>query len=112
MRDDQQRLKDILEAIERIQRRAGTDRKEFDRNELLQVWIVHHLQIIGEAARGVTEATRDSIPEIPWKQIVGMRHILVHHYFGIDLETVWSVVEGDLESLKASLQQVLNGANE
>ena len=64
MRDDQQRLKDILEAIERIQRRAGTDREEFERNELLQVWIVHHLQIIGEAASRVSDELRTRHPEV------------------------------------------------
>ena len=107
MRDDRQRLQDVLEAINRIEQRVGADRATFDADEMLQVWVVHHLQILGEATRGITEATRDAIPGIPWKQIVGMRHILVHHYFGIDLDAVWSVVQNDLQPLKAAVTQAL-----
>jgi hypothetical protein len=63
---------------------------------LIQSWIVRHLQIIGEAARAIPDATRQLTPNVPWMQIIGMRHILVHNYFGVDAEAVWAVVEREL----------------
>ena len=108
MRDPRERLQDILEAIDNIQRYATTGREAFEKDELIQSWCVRHLQIIGEAARALPEGTRKSIPEIPWADIIGMRHVLVHNYFGIDTELVWNVVENQLVSLKASIETFLN----
>ncbi len=78
MRRDRQRLEDILEAIERIEKYASGGRESFDRDELVQTWIVHHLQIIGEAARGLSDEFRSAHPDVPWAQIAAMRNILVH----------------------------------
>ena len=86
MRRDEQRLHDILEAIERIDRFTGQGRSLFDADERTQVWVIHHIQIIGEAARALSEDLCARYPQVPWSQIVGMRHILVHDYFGIDLD--------------------------
>jgi uncharacterized protein with HEPN domain len=66
------------------------------------------LQIIGEAARGIPETTRELAPGIPWTQIVGMRHVLVHDYFGVDTEVVWSVVQRELDSLKREIGALLD----
>jgi uncharacterized protein with HEPN domain len=100
MRDDRERLADILEAVERIEKYAARGRAAFDQDELLQVWIVHHLLIIGEACFAMSGALKAGHPEVPWRQITGMRHILIHQYFGIDKNIVWSVVEKDLRDLK------------
>jgi len=107
MRDDRERLRDILEAVERIEKYAARGRESFERDELIQVWIVHHLQLVGEAARSVSPDFRASHPEIPWPQIVGMRNILVHDYFGIDTEIVWAAVERDLPALKSQVESAL-----
>jgi uncharacterized protein with HEPN domain len=107
VRDVRERLLDMQEAIERIFRYTRAGREEFDGNELVQTWVVHHLEIIGEAARVVPDDLRQSRPEIPWKQIVAMRHILVHQYFGIDKDAVWSVVERDLPALQNQLLAAL-----
>lgn len=107
MRDPLERLKDILEAIQHIKRYTATGRQAFEENELVQSWCVRHLQIIGEAARALPVEFRNSIPEIPWSNIVGMRHILVHNYFGIDTELVWNVVENQLDPLKAAIESYL-----
>ena len=104
MRSDRERLLDILEAIQRIERYAAGGRAAFEADELLQVWIVYHLQVIGEAVRLLSETTRAQQPDVPWAPIVGMRHILVHEYFGIDRNLVWAVVERDLPALKAAVQ--------
>lgn len=66
------------------------------------------MQIIGEAARGVSPQLRDRHSEIPWTQIVGMRNILVHVYFGVDVDVVWDVVERDLQDLKGNAEAILN----
>jgi len=111
VRDDRERLRDIWEAIERIERHVAAGREEFERNELVQVWVIHHLQIIGEAVRGLTQAFREQCPDVPWRQIVGMRHVLVHRYFGVDVEAVWSVVERDLPELRRHLRGILPEAD-
>lgn len=107
MRDDRERLKDILEAIERIHRYASRGRGAFDQDELIQNWIVSHIQMIGEACRSMSEALRQQHPEVPWIHIIEMRHILVHEYFGIDLNIVWSVVQTDLDPLAKQIQSIL-----
>jgi uncharacterized protein with HEPN domain len=63
----------------------------------------HHLQIIGEAASRIAPALRDAHPEVPWDKITGMRHVLVHGYFDVDLDIVWAVVERDLADLKRKI---------
>jgi uncharacterized protein with HEPN domain len=65
------------------------------------------LQILGEAVRGLSDEFRGRYPETPWSAILGMRNILVHHYFEIDKEVVWSVVEKELPGLKAQIQAIL-----
>ena len=107
MRDDTQRLLDILEAIERIERHATKGRGAFAADELIQTWFTHHLQIIGEAARGLTSMFRENYPEAPWKQIIGMRNVLVHGYFGVDQDVVWEVIERDLPDLKDNIVRII-----
>jgi len=103
MRDDRERVLDILEAIERIQKISVRGREYFYNDEMAQVWVIHHLQIIGEAVRGISPEFRTANPDIPWSDIIGMRNVLIHHYFGIDRDAVWNVVENDLPALKEHL---------
>lgn len=107
MRRDLQRLQDILEAIERIERMAAKGREAFEQDEMIQVWIVHHLQILGEAVRGLSEPLRSRYPHVPWPVIIGMRNILVHQYFGIDHAEVWAAVERDLPRLREDVKKIL-----
>jgi len=107
MRDDRVRLEDILEAIKRVERYAKRGRKAFQTDELLQTWVIHHIQIIGEATCKLSESLRKTHTEVPWPQIIKMRHVLVHDYFGIDLEEVWAAVEHDLPDLKRKVKAIL-----
>lgn len=107
MRDDREWLLDILESIERIQKYAGRGRKVFENDELIQTWIVHHIQIIGEAASKISNAARAAHPEVIWPRIVAMRNVLVHVYFGIDLDEVWMTVERDIPTLKRQIEAIL-----
>ena len=107
MRSERERLLDIQEAIARIERYTASGRLRFERDELIQSWIVRHLQIIGEAVRALPTQFRDRYPGIPWTDIIGMRNTLVHDYFGIDTEIVWSVVERDLPALKRGIETIV-----
>lgn len=107
MRSDKERLIDVLEATERIEKYSRQGKLLFDDEELIQNWILHHLQIIGEALSKISPNTKDENPEIPWKKIKGMRTILVHDYFGIDNEIVWNVIENELPNLKIEIRSLI-----
>ncbi len=107
MRAPSERLHDILEAIENIERYAARGRSVFEADELIQGWFVRHLQIIGEAARALPPEVRSQAADVPWSKILGMRHILVHGYFGVDAAVVWDVVERDLPELKLKVSALL-----
>ena len=92
MRDDRVYLLDILESIERIEKYTAQGREAFETDELIQIWVVHHIQIIGEATRKLSQGVRTHYSEVPWTQIMAMRNILVHDYFRIDLDEVWLVI--------------------
>lgn len=106
MRDDRERLLDMLDAIERIEHHTSRGREVFEENELIQTWVVHHLEIIGEAASKLCQGVRDTYNDVPWPQIIAMRNVIAHEYFGIDLDTVWEVVDRDLPELKQKLNKV------
>jgi uncharacterized protein with HEPN domain len=107
MRDDRDRLQDILDAIKNIERYAKRGRRVFEEDELVHTWMIHHIQIIGEAASKLTAAFRKAHSQAPWSQIITMRHVLVHDYLGIDLGEVWAVVERDLPALKKQIRQMV-----
>jgi uncharacterized protein with HEPN domain len=108
LRDDRERLTDILEAVDRAQRYAVRGRAAFERDELVQVWMVQQLMVIGEAASQLSREMRERSPEIPWRRIVGLRNRLVHAYFQADLALVWSVVEFDLPGLRKAVVDLLD----
>jgi uncharacterized protein with HEPN domain len=107
VRRDLDRLQDILEAIDRIQQRTRVSRESFDADPLIQVWVIHHLEIVGEACRGLSEELRSRHPEVPWSAIIGMRNILVHDYFGLNLDEVWAAVERDVPQLRQQMLTIL-----
>ena len=107
MRDDGGRLLDILEAIENVEKYASRGIDEYLRDELIQVWILHHIQIVGEAAANLSKPLRERYPDIPWPEIAAMRNVLVHQYFGIDIQEVWDTVTADLPVLKAQVRGIL-----
>lgn len=94
----------MLGAIARIRHYVGrTRRSGFLRNALLQDAVIRNIEIVGEAAGRVSAEFAAANAGIPWREIVGMRHRLIHGYLEVNLGTVWEVVERDLPALEASL---------
>lgn len=106
MSKDEGWILDMLIAARKVRQFAtGASWTGFQKDEVLQNAIMHQIQIIGEAARNVSDEYRLKLPGVPWPQIVGMRHRLVHHYFQILPERVWEVVEKDIDPLITALEQ-------
>ena len=106
--DDRIRMQHMLDAAREAMGFAQDKPKSyFEHDRMLQLALVQCVQMIGEAAAHVTEDGRSKAGAIPWQQIVGMRHILVHVYFDVDLDAVWAVVQDDLPVLAADLQRVI-----
>jgi len=107
MRSDHDRLLDINEAIGRIMEKLPSSKEEFIQSDLLQVWILYHIQVIGEAANGVSPEFQKQHENFPWKDLIAMRHLLVHQYFGIDLNEVWNAAKQDLPLLQQEISRIL-----
>ncbi|MGV8175905.1 MAG: DUF86 domain-containing protein [Methanothrix sp.] len=84
----------------------------FIEDERTQVWIIHHLQMIGEASNYLSDDLTEQNQEIPWADIVGLRNILVHQYFGIDLKQVWETAELDMPVLRTKVREILQEMND
>ena len=107
MRDDRERLYDIIEAIEKIEKYTKKGHEEFLKNELIQTWMMHNIQILGEAVTKLSEELRSEYQDIPWRQIVAMRNILVHVYFNVESDEIWNVIERDIPQLKSQILAIL-----
>ena len=86
---------------------AGKTRQDYDESDTLHLALAHVIQVIGEAADHVSEEFKETQQQIPWFEIIGMRHRIVHDYMNVDEDVVWSVVKNDLPSLIAILRQTI-----
>ena len=90
-----------------VSKTANLPRDAYDANENLRLALIHLVQVIGEAGRRVSQEFAESHPEIPWAEIIGMRHKVVHDYLGVDEDIVWQVVTEDLPKLVAALEPMV-----
>lgn len=105
-KDDRIRLQHMLDAArECIEFIGNKQRKDLDNDRKLTLALIKEVEIIGEAAYQVSEETRRSLPEIPWEDIVRMRHRLVHVYFDINLDILWRTVQDDIPLLIKLLEK-------
>jgi uncharacterized protein with HEPN domain len=106
-KNDGLRLQHMLGAArEAVEFSAGRSRDELDGNRMLQLAVVRLLEIIGEAAKGVSDEVRRRYPEVAWKQIIGTRDRLTHGYFDVDLDIVWTILTVDLPILIEQLERI------
>ena len=102
-------LNDICQAIDRIEQYIenlsfdafSKDRKSVDA-------VVRNLEIIGEAASRLPDEFKEKYSEIEWYKVVGLRHRIVHEYFGVDLEIIWQILQKDLPELKHKIMQIMS----
>jgi uncharacterized protein with HEPN domain len=106
---DRQRLLHILEAIDEIQGyTASTDLKSFLSNSMMRFACIKQIEIIDEAANVTSTETKTLFTDLEWRQIIGMRHILVHEYFGVDFDLIWQVIINDLPVLKEKVLKAID----
>ena len=104
MNEDQVYLEYILDCIDKIKDYSQGGKEEFLANSMVQDAIIRRLQTLAESTQRLSEELKANIPGVDWRNISGFRNILVHDYLGgIDLNTVWDVVESDLEYLKEQI---------
>lgn len=105
-------LNDILDAIAAIEEfTASVSIEKFSTDRMRKDAVIKNLMIIGEAAKNVPENVQSKATEIEWEEIAGFRDVLIHQYFGTDLETVWDIIKNDLPKLKKSVQKLLQKSN-
>jgi uncharacterized protein with HEPN domain len=108
MRRDRERLIDILEALDSLsQILEGCTEMEFMSNDVIFGASAYQLTIVGEAAAGVSAEMRERGPEIEWRQVIGLRNVLVHQYFGIDRPMVWIVARAEAPVLRDRIARLL-----
>lgn len=106
---DRARLQHILDAIIEIENYImDAEFSEFMNNSMMRFACIKQMEIIGEAGNQITGETKGKFSEIEWKQIVGMRNVLVHEYFGVDTHLVWEVIKEDMPGLKTSVAKILD----
>ena len=102
------RLLHILDSIQEIEKYTQMiSFNDFLKNDMMQNACIRLLEVIGEASRSTTEDLKIQFQEIDWREIVDLRNLLLHEYFGVDLNIVWSIIQFDLPPLKSKIQNVL-----
>ena len=105
---DKVRLQHILEAIIEIEKYLqNTDFPDFMENSMMRFASIKQMEIIGQASNHISDETKSKFSQIEWTQIVGMRNIFVHEYFGVDSTLIWEIIKNDLPDLKNKVVEIL-----
>jgi len=108
-RDYKTYLNDILKAISRVENYTeNLVLDDFSESNLYQDAVIRNLEIIGEAVKHIPNNLRKKYPDIEWKKIAGLRDILAHAYFGIDIEIVWDVIQNKIPEFKEQITLILS----
>jgi uncharacterized protein with HEPN domain len=108
MRHEASYLKDILRSATRVDAiTAASSEAAFIADEVLPAAVLHHLTVIGEAINRLSPELRDRHPEVPWRQIVSVRHRIVHAYFDLDLQIVWTAAADEIPALRLQIASIL-----
>ncbi len=107
-RNDKLYIYDIAECCKKIvQYISGVNEVEFQNYQMLQDAVVRNIEIIGEAAKNLSEELRENNPQIAWREIMRMRDKILHHYFRLNLDTVWKTATNDISKLKPEIEKIL-----
>ena len=102
-------LEDILTSMSRIFEYIGEkDFKDFKQNYMIVDAVVRNFEIIGEASKNIPDNIKENYPEIPWKRMIGLRNIVIHAYFGIDLENIWIIITENIPEVKPKIIEILD----
>ena len=105
---DEVRLQHMLDAARKaVAFTQGRTRTDLDNDEILALAVVRLIEILGEAAKNVSQTTKDQFPEIPWRQIAGIRDRLSHAYFEVNLDIIWDIIASDLPPLIERFETLL-----
>jgi uncharacterized protein with HEPN domain len=107
VRSDRILLQDILESIAEVVENTPKSETDFDANKFVRSHLLRHIQIIGEASWRVSQAVKDAHTEVPWRQIAGMRHVLVHDYFQVNWSRVYITAREHVPVLKTQIEAIL-----
>lgn len=104
-------LRDILNSIERIENyTANMSFDKFRENNLVVDGVIRNLEIIGEAVKNLSGEIKTEYSDIEWKKIAGLRDIICHEYFGVDIDIIWDVIENKLPELKTAINKIMESA--
>lgn len=112
MKDDRLYLIHIGECIDRIKTYTASGQGEFLADSKTQDAVLRNLQTLAESAKRVSAPLQATHSEVPWRQIVGFRNVLVHDYLGVNLERIWSIVQQGLPELRAQIASILQELND
>ncbi len=104
-RNDSDLIADILQAARRIKEYTrGMAFSGFEKDEKTQDAVVRNIEIVGEAVKRLSDGFKRERPDVPWKQMAGMRGVIIHHYFGVAIDIVWKVATKDLPDAATKLE--------
>ena len=101
-------LSHVRDALANILEYTKDGRDTFMRSRMIQDAVVRNLEVVGEAVKRLDEVTKTRAPDVPWRRIAGMRDVLIHDYFGVELEIVWQVVEEQVRPLLEVIERLLS----
>jgi len=106
-------LEDILRSIEKIERyTGGLDYRGFRSDEKSTDAVIRNLEIIGEVSKNIPSTVKNKFPQVPWKRMMGLRNIVIHEYFGVDLKIIWEIANKNLPEVKPLIEQILKETSE
>ncbi len=106
-------LKDLMDSMDQVMTYVdGMTFNEFEKDKMRIDAVLRNIQIIGEAARNISEEIKEKYPDIPWRRMIGLRNIVVHAYFGVDLEMIWRISTVNIPETQPQLEMIVENFKE